>query len=371
MTSRDDRFLEMLTDSQFDDAIELMLRGIVVEPDLDPVARFADEAGALADASPPAASPELAALLAGEPLADRLLSVGATRAAAIARTCLPERGPSRRSGGAVVARTPARVAAMSLAAKAGLGLALAGAGAAGSGAAAVLPDSVVDAVRHTIEVVTPFELPDRASAGATTGAADDPGSTAEATGSRPTAPDESESPIREPTGSDAGTGARPGASDTPRPGDGTGATSPTAESPGPVDPPATVPPLDDTPTPPASPPGHEQSPPDPAGAPHPDGRPSRPGDANPNPGGLPNEGGNPNPDHSPTPNACGLPNEAANAAGPSLGVTTASSGGLPSGKVADLHSAGSSCCDAAGDVGGIVDGTEPREPACRVAGLRL
>ncbi|HKX70270.1 MAG TPA: hypothetical protein VJM75_03535, partial [Acidimicrobiales bacterium] len=98
MTSPDDRFLEVLTDSQFDDAIELMLRGIVVEPELEPVARFSDEAGALVAASPPPASRELAALLGGEPLADDLLPEGARRAAAIARTCLPERGSRRRSG---------------------------------------------------------------------------------------------------------------------------------------------------------------------------------------------------------------------------------------------------------------------------------
>jgi hypothetical protein len=311
VTSPDDRFLEVLTDSQFDDAIELMLRGLVVEPELEPVARFSDEAGALVAASPPPASPELAALLAGEPLADDLLPEGARRAAAIARTCLPERGSRPRSGcGGVVARTSARVAAMSLAAKTGLGLALAGVGAAGAGAAGVVPDAVVDAVRHTIEVVTPFELPDRASAGAATGADDDPGSMAEATGSRPDASDESERPVPEPSGLDAGSNVLPGASDTPRPGGGTGASSPSAESPAPVDPPATVPPPDDTPIPPASPPGRGQPPPDPARAPHPDGPPSRAGDAIPDSGGLPNEAGNANPDHSPTLDGGGLPSEA-------------------------------------------------------------
>lgn len=393
MTSRDDRFLEMLTDSQFDEAIELMLRGIVVEPQLEPVARFADEAGALADASPPPASPELAALLAGEPLADDLLPVGATRATAIARTCLPERGSSRRSGGGVVARKSAGVAAMSLATKAGLGLALAGAGAAGAGAAGVLPESVVDAVRHTIEVVTPFELPDQAFAGATTPAAE--GSTAEATGSRAAASDGGEPPVSEPTGSDAGTEGPPGASDTPRPGGGTG---PTAESPAPVDPPATVPPLDDTPSLPASSPGHEQPPRDPADAPHPAGPPSPPGHANPDPGGLANEERNPDPDHSPTPNAGGVPsqvggadvggppshpavagadsppNEAANPAGPASQAGVADVGGpppVPAGTAAPRGAAlGSASAPdlgtgrppsgfTGGDLGGIVDGPEP------------
>jgi hypothetical protein len=317
VTSRDDRFLEMLTDSQFDDAIELMLRGIVVEPELEPVARFADEAGPLADGSPPPASPELAAVLGGEPLADDLLPVGATRAAAIARTCLRERSAGGRSGhGGAVARTSARVAAMSLAAKAGLGLAFAGAGAAGAGAAGVLPASVVDAVRHTIEVVTPFELPGRASAGAAVGADDGPGGTADATGSRPDASDESEPYVPGPSGSDAGSEGLPGASDTPRPGDAAGATSPSAESPGTVDPTATVPPPDDTPTPPddtptppASPPSHGQPPPDPAGAPHPDGRPSGAGDAIPDSGERPDEAGNANQDHNPTLDVGGLPSQ--------------------------------------------------------------
>ena len=393
MTSPDDRFLEVLTDSQFDDVIELMLLGIVVEPELEPVARFSDEAGALVAASPPPASPELAALLAGEPLADDLLPEGARRAAAIARTCLPQRGSRRRSGrGGVVAQTSARVAAMSLAAKTGLGLALAGVGATGAGAAGVVPD-VVDAVRHSIEVVTPFEPPVRASAG-------------------------------------AGSEGLPGASDTPRPGGGTGASSLSAWSPAPVDPPETVPPPDDTPIPPASPPVRRAAGslhPDPARAPHPDGPLSRPGDAIPDSGGLPNEAGNANPDHSPRLDGGGLPSEAggadvggsasqpgvadvggpgarqrarpvsrasrasptwavrrarqparggppdeaANAAGPSLTVTTAISGCPLPGEVADPEPDGSSCRDAAGDFGGIVDGPEARAPACRVAGLRL
>ena len=277
MTSPDDRFLEVLTDSQFDDAIELMLRGIVVEPELEPVARFSDEAGALVAASPPPASRELAALLAGEPLADDVLPEGARLAAAIARTCLPERGSRRRSGrGGVVARTSARVAAMSLAAKIGLGLALAGVGAAGAGAAGVVPDAVVDAVRHTIEVVTPFELPGPASAG-------------------------------------AGSEGLPGASDTPRPGGGTGASRPSAGSPAPVDPPAAY----------RHPTAHQSHPPvrraaaslhpDPTRAPHPDGPLSRPGDAIPDSGGLPNEAGNANPDHSPKLDGGGLPSEAGGA----------------------------------------------------------
>jgi hypothetical protein len=343
VTSRDDRFLEMLTDSQFDDAIELMLRGIVVEPELEPVARFADEAGALADGSPPPASPELAALLDGEPLADDLLPVGATRAAAIARTCLPERSAAGRSGrGGAVARPSARVAAMSLAAKAGLGLALAGAGAAGAGAAGVLPGSVVDAVRHTIEVVTPFELPDRASAGAATGADDRPGGTADATGSRPNASDESEPHVPGLSGLDAGSEGLPGASDTPRPGGAAGARSSSAELPAPVDPAAAVPPPDDTPTSPARPPGPEKPLPDPARAPHPDDRPSGAGAAIPDSGERPNEADNANPHQSsrldggglPTQpggaDVSGLPSQPRAAAGPSpsLAATTSSSGGL-------------------------------------------
>jgi hypothetical protein len=55
-----------------------------------------------------------------------------------------------------------------------------------------------------------------ASAGAATGADDDPGSMSEATGSRPDASDESERPVPEPSGLDAGSNVLPGASDTPR-----------------------------------------------------------------------------------------------------------------------------------------------------------
>jgi hypothetical protein len=165
---------------------------------------------------------------------------------------------------------------MSLAAKIGLGLALAGVGAAGAGAAGVVPDAVVDAVRHTIEVVTPFELPGPASAG-------------------------------------AGSEGLPGASDTPRPGGGTGASSPSAGSPAPVDPPAAY----------RHPTAHQSHPPvrraaaslhpDPTRAPHPDGPLSRPGDAIPDSGGLPNEAGNANPDHSPRLDGGGLPSEAGGA----------------------------------------------------------
>jgi hypothetical protein len=67
----------------------------------------------------------------------------------------------------------------------------------------------------------------------------------------------------------------------------------------------------------------------------------------------------------------GPPDEAANAAGPSLTITTAISGCPLPGEVADPQPDGLSRRDAAGDFGGIVDGPEARAPACRVAGLRL
>jgi hypothetical protein len=345
MTSRDDRFLEMLTDGQVDKAIELMLRGLVVEPDLEPVARFTNEAGALADNSPPPRSPELAAILAGEPLDDDTLSVGAARAVAIARSSLPVGGASSRSGGrGVMARASARVAAMSLAAKAGLGLALAGAGAAGAGATGVLPDPIVDAVRHTIEVVTPFELPDQASAEAATGVDIDLETPTEAGDSSPVGSDEDEPAVGQQAGSNAGTEWPLVASATPRPGGGTGATSPSEGSSPLVDPAEMAPALDDTPAPPANPPGQQQAAPDPAGAPSSGGPPSHAGGGNPNPGGPPSQAGDanassgvsPNEAGKPDPNPGGPPSQAgnANAGGPSSQPGSVYADGPPPGKVA-------------------------------------
>jgi hypothetical protein len=74
MSGPDDRSIEMPIADELDAAIEQVLRGIVVDPVLEPVARVVDLGSASA---PPVPSPELAAILAGRRVPDHELSPGA------------------------------------------------------------------------------------------------------------------------------------------------------------------------------------------------------------------------------------------------------------------------------------------------------
>jgi translation initiation factor IF-2 len=165
MSGRGDHFVEMITDDELDEAVELLLRrGIVVDPTVEPMARLLADVRAVASGRPSAPSAELGAVLAGKLVADHELSPGAVLATRIARQsppASPARHPLPPRGR--VGRVPARVARMSLAAKTGIGVALAGACAAGAAAGGVLPGPAADIVRHAIEALTPFELPDQAA----------------------------------------------------------------------------------------------------------------------------------------------------------------------------------------------------------------
>jgi collagen type III alpha len=129
------------------------------------LARLLDDARVVAGGPPPAPTLELAAALTGHDIAaEEDLSPGAASAARIGRRYVPlaSRAPS---GHRSPARLPSRIGAMSLAAKAALSLAVAGAGAVAAGATGVLPESAVNAVRHAIEAVTPFDPPDAGASG--------------------------------------------------------------------------------------------------------------------------------------------------------------------------------------------------------------
>jgi hypothetical protein len=160
-----DRWFEKYSDGEFDADVDMLLDGVVVDPRLVPLARLLDDARVVAGGPPPAPTLELAAALTGHDIAaEDDLSPGAASAARIGRRYvrLASRPPS---GHRSPARLPSRIGAMSLAAKAALSLAVAGAGAVAAGATGVLPESAVNAVRHAIEAVTPFDPTDAGASG--------------------------------------------------------------------------------------------------------------------------------------------------------------------------------------------------------------
>jgi hypothetical protein len=163
MTRRDDRFPDMLSGTWFDAAIERMLRGEAVGEDVAPLARVVDDMRVMADGQPPVPSPELAALLDGGAAESRGLATVTPLAP------LGPRAAPRRSGGPDAKRSRAaelrpRVAALGVASKVALALGFVS-GVAASGAAGILPEPATSVVRRAIEVMTPFELPDDATAG--------------------------------------------------------------------------------------------------------------------------------------------------------------------------------------------------------------
>lgn len=120
------------------DPIDVLLRGDV-PGDMAGLAELVSLIRAVGEGPPPAASPELADLIAR----------GARPASRTARH------PAPTHRGAL-----ARVAGVGIAVKLSLGVtAAAAAGVAGAGAAGVLPGETGSAVRRAIEVVTPIEMP--------------------------------------------------------------------------------------------------------------------------------------------------------------------------------------------------------------------
>jgi hypothetical protein len=161
MTPADDRFPDMLSSTQFDAAIERVLRGDAVGDDVGRLARFVDDMRVMADRAPPPPSPELAALLA-----DRAVECGAPAGASSPprhRSGAQTRSTQPRSRRSHTAGMRMRVAAFGVAGKVALILAFAATAAAG-GATGILPEPASHFVRRAIEVLTPFELPDDATA---------------------------------------------------------------------------------------------------------------------------------------------------------------------------------------------------------------
>jgi hypothetical protein len=162
LTPRDDRFLDMPSSAQFDAAIEQVLRGGAVGDDVATFARFVDDMRVMGDRPPPPPSPKLAALLAGTPAGSQArASVAPFRWRAKSR--LRARSVQPRSGRSRTAGIRLRLVAMPIAGKAAVFLAVATCAAAGA-ASGILPEPATHFLRRAIEVVTPFELPDDASA---------------------------------------------------------------------------------------------------------------------------------------------------------------------------------------------------------------
>ena len=160
MTAPDDYPCDMGMHRELDDAAaEAILAGRPVpDGDLAPVAALVREARFLAREAPPAPSPALAAILAGDPVGAIVFSPAPPdrRTAAAGRPGLVER--SRGLLPNPLARLLRNVAGAGLAAKITLGAGLAAASMTGAAAAGVLPGPVQDAVAGAVRAVTPFEF---------------------------------------------------------------------------------------------------------------------------------------------------------------------------------------------------------------------
>jgi hypothetical protein len=155
VTRRDDGHDEMVSDLDAHAVIEALLQGRAID-DHGPFALFVDDVHVATERPATRPSDELAALLtAGLPPTPA--AAGLTEPAP--RTLRRRRAPRARSGSRWSAPA-ARVAELGLATKAALGIALVGTAAVGAAAAGVLPQQTVDAVRHVIAVITPFDVED-------------------------------------------------------------------------------------------------------------------------------------------------------------------------------------------------------------------
>jgi hypothetical protein len=162
LTPRDDRFPDMPSRAQFDAAIEQVLRNDAVGDDVATFARLVDDLRVMGDRPPPPPSPELAALLAGTPAGSQArASVAPFRWRAKSR--LRARSVQPRSGRSRTAGIRPRLVAVPIAGKAAVFLAVATCAAAGA-ASGIFPEPATHFLRRAIEVVTPFELPEDASA---------------------------------------------------------------------------------------------------------------------------------------------------------------------------------------------------------------
>jgi hypothetical protein len=254
MSTPDDYPREMGMHPTLDDtAAEAILTGRPVpDPDLALVAAFVGEARSLAHEAPPAPSPALATILAGDPVRETVLSRAGrdARTATAAHPGLAER--SRAFLPHPLSSLLRKVAAAGLAAKIALGAGVAAASITGAAASGVLPGPVQDAVAGAVRAVTPFEFPHSADVGGELdgGISGAPGAPASG---RPAAPDDVPGPSEIPA-SEAP--AAPHAGDAPPiPGGGSATTT----VPG-ATPPTTTPPPDSAPLDPGTPPPAQPEP---------------------------------------------------------------------------------------------------------------
>jgi hypothetical protein len=129
-----------------EDVIEAILRDEPVADVYGAVAAFAAQMRVLENAPAPAASADLAEMLAG-PVG--LVAVGRPGG---------RPGRKRMPGIESVAGLGGKVASLGLVAKLGLGTSLAAAGVVGAGVAGVLPAAANEAVRDAVEVVSPVQF---------------------------------------------------------------------------------------------------------------------------------------------------------------------------------------------------------------------
>lgn len=161
MSTTDDHNGEMNVHGLLDDATAaaILAGRSVRDPALRPVAGLVAEMRSLAQEAAPAPSAQLAAILAGGPVAAAREDSSAATAARPVSDVRGRRARLGRPGPSALSRLARNVAAAGLAARIALGAGVAAAGMTGAAAAGVLPGPVQDAVAGAMETVTPFEFP--------------------------------------------------------------------------------------------------------------------------------------------------------------------------------------------------------------------
>ena len=161
MSGAGDNDTEMFRRHRIDDAAaEAFFTGNGADDELVPLAAIADELRAMAAGPPPAASLQLAAMLA-EGFSTDKGDLLVTAASSVPGPAVQVAGlPKWRTRRMIITEF---IAGLSVAAKAAFGISMAAASVTAAGAAGALPAPAQHAVSAAVEAATPFSFPDKAN----------------------------------------------------------------------------------------------------------------------------------------------------------------------------------------------------------------
>ena len=161
MSDAGDNDTEMFRRHRIDDAAaEAFVTGNGADEELVPLAAFADELRAMAAGPPPAASLQLAAMLA-EGFSTDKGDLLVTAASSVPGPAVQVAGlPKWRTRRMIITEF---IAGLSVATKAAFGIGMAAASVTAAGAAGALPAPAQHAVSAAVEAATPFSFPDKAN----------------------------------------------------------------------------------------------------------------------------------------------------------------------------------------------------------------